>query len=98
MSMTGLEAFDSTVHQTNVWLKSLMGKIGAGNFFFVGTDFDQVMAEAGALLLYYWDSNAGDNTEFVSVDISLNPDLPAPGALGLIGLGLGFLLYRRRKS
>ncbi len=77
---------------------SLMGKIGAGNFFFVGTDFDQVMAEAGALLLYYWDSNAGDNTEFVSVDISLNPDLPAPGALGLIGLGLGFLLYRRRKS
>jgi uncharacterized protein (DUF2267 family) len=31
MSMTGLEVFDSTVHQTNAWLKSLMGKIGTGD-------------------------------------------------------------------
>ena len=31
MSMTGLEVFDSTVHQTNTWLKSLMGKIGTGD-------------------------------------------------------------------
>jgi uncharacterized protein (DUF2267 family) len=28
MSITGLEVFDSTVHQTNVWLKSIMVRLG----------------------------------------------------------------------
>lgn len=27
MSITGLEVFDSTVHQTNVWLKAIMGRL-----------------------------------------------------------------------
>ena len=31
MSITGLEVFDATMHQTNAWLKSLMGKIGTGD-------------------------------------------------------------------
>jgi len=31
MSITGLEVFDSTMHQTNAWLKSLMGKVGTGD-------------------------------------------------------------------
>ena len=28
MSMTGLEVFDSTLHQTNAWLKAIMQRIG----------------------------------------------------------------------
>jgi uncharacterized protein (DUF2267 family) len=28
MTITGLEALDSTVHQTNVWLKGIMGRLG----------------------------------------------------------------------
>lgn len=28
MSITGLEVFDSTVHQTNTWLKSIMSRLG----------------------------------------------------------------------
>jgi uncharacterized protein (DUF2267 family) len=28
MTITGLEVFDSTVHQTNVWLKAIMGRLG----------------------------------------------------------------------
>lgn len=28
MSMTGLEVFDSSIHQTNVWLKSIMERLG----------------------------------------------------------------------
>jgi uncharacterized protein (DUF2267 family) len=28
MTTTGLEALDSTVHQTNVWLKAIMGRLG----------------------------------------------------------------------
>ena len=27
MSMTGLDVFDSSIHQTNVWLKSIMGRL-----------------------------------------------------------------------
>ena len=27
MSMTGLEVFDSTIHQTNVWLKAIMDRL-----------------------------------------------------------------------
>jgi hypothetical protein len=42
MSMTGLEVFDSTLHQTNAWLKSLMGKIGTGD------RHQAVVAAAGA--------------------------------------------------
>ncbi|MCF6196272.1 MAG: PEP-CTERM sorting domain-containing protein [Emcibacter sp.] len=79
---------------------TLMGKIGSGAFFVVGTFFDQIMAEAGALALYYWDSNSGDNSGYVTVSISQNPNtgqnIPEPGILGLLGLGLGLLLFRRR--
>ena len=28
MSITGLEVFDSTVHQTNIWLKAIMSRLG----------------------------------------------------------------------
>jgi uncharacterized protein (DUF2267 family) len=28
MTTTGIEALDSTVHQTNVWLKAIMGRLG----------------------------------------------------------------------
>jgi hypothetical protein len=28
MSITGLDVFDSTVHQTNAWLKAIMGRLG----------------------------------------------------------------------
>jgi uncharacterized protein (DUF2267 family) len=28
MTITGLEALDSTVHQTNAWLKAIMGRLG----------------------------------------------------------------------
>jgi uncharacterized protein (DUF2267 family) len=28
MSVTGLEVFDSTIHQTNIWLKAIMERLG----------------------------------------------------------------------
>jgi uncharacterized protein (DUF2267 family) len=31
MSMTGLEAFDATVHKTNAWLKELMQELNMGD-------------------------------------------------------------------
>ncbi len=81
---------------------TLMGKIGALNFFAIGTAFDQVMAEAGNLLLYYWDSNAGDNSGSVQVTARLIPgqgtQLPEPGIIGMVIMGFGLLLYRKRRA
>jgi uncharacterized protein (DUF2267 family) len=31
MSITGLDVFDSTLHQTNVWLKAIMGRLGTND-------------------------------------------------------------------
>jgi uncharacterized protein (DUF2267 family) len=31
MTVTGLEVFDSTLHQTNVWLKAIMGRLGTND-------------------------------------------------------------------
>ncbi len=78
---------------------SLMAKIGAGNFFFVGTAFDQITTTAGALSLYYWDSDFANNSGSVAVSINLNPtqSVPEPGVLGLLGFGLLGLSFFRRK-
>lgn len=69
----------------------LVGEI-AGGFFDVGTFFSGPAPATGALNLYYWDSNSGDNTESIRVTVR-TPDaaVPAPGALALLGVGLAAL-------
>ena len=57
---------------------TLVGSIN-GSFFAIGTNFAGVAPGSGNLLLYYWDSNFGDNTEFITAWVDAAP-VPEPGA------------------
>ena len=79
---------------------SLVGKIGSGAFFLVGTNFSGTANATGQLSLYYWDENNGDNTGSIAATISASA-VPGP----IVGAGLpsivmalgGLIAWRRRK-
>jgi hypothetical protein len=85
---------------------SLVGRIGSGAYFLIGTNFTGVADATGLLQFYYWDSNSADNTELIeAITVAVNVPpvtaVPLPGALPLFasGLGaLGFAGWRRRKA
>jgi hypothetical protein len=81
-------------HGLNLPFGTLVGSIG-GQFFAIGTSFLGPAPASGNLLLYYWDSNNGDNTEFVTASVDV---VPEPTTLLLIGSGLLGLAARRRRS
>jgi len=62
---------------------SLVGKIGSGAFFLVGTNFSGTANATGQLSLYYWDENNGDNTGSIAATISASA-VPGP----IVGAGL----------
>ena len=89
---------------------SLVGNV-SDSYFVLGTDFDLLAPKTGELSLYYWDSNAGDNLESVLVTIGSGVDgrsngdggggsdaseIPAPGVLLLVSLGLVGLLRTKK--
>lgn len=77
---------------------TLVGSID-GNFFAMGTSFDGNAIAGGELLLWYWDSNAGDNDESIRVTIKTVAAVPEPSIIALFALGLfGLGFARRRKA
>lgn len=77
---------------------TLVGRIGTGAFFVVGTMFEETATETGELFLYAWDSNDFDNSGSIEVTISAVP-LPAGGLMLAGGLGaLAFLRRRRARA
>ena len=76
---------------------SLVGSLG-GTFFVLGTSFNGPAPATGNLLLYYWDQNNGDNTEFVTALVNSPPgQAPTPGTLALLGTALAVLASRKRR-
>lgn len=73
---------------------SLVGEIN-GDFRVLGTNFAGPAWATGVLNLYYWDSNNGDNSQFVTASVLAVPE-PAAWALMVGGFALAGAAMRRR--
>ena len=76
---------------------SLVGQIGGGNFFLIGTHFSGTAGASGTLKLFYFDSNNGDNTGSILAHVTAVPE-PESYAMLLAGLGIMGAVARRRKA
>jgi len=76
---------------------ALVGQIGDGAFFLVGSSLQNASTGNGGLLkLFYWDSDAYNNLGHVEATVTA---VPEPTNIALMGLALGaFALTRRRKA
>jgi hypothetical protein len=77
---------------------ALIGQIGTGNFFTVGTAFDGVANASGMLKFFFVDSDQYNNVGTVTANVNATA-LPEPASMLLAGVALGALgLARRRKA
>ena len=75
---------------------SLIGRVGAGSFFKIGSSYDGIADAAGTLILAYLDTDSSNNSGFVTAVVSLPVPEPETYALMLGGLGILGLATRKR--
>lgn len=64
------DTFDKySINDTSHYYGSLVGRIGDGDYFFIGTNFSQNVREDGILYLANWDEDFENNTGSVNVQI-----------------------------
>lgn len=69
---------------------ALVGQIGSGSYFLVGTNYSGTASTAGTLKLFYWDSANVDNVGSVLASVNVSA-VPEPGTYALMAGGLGML-------
>lgn len=85
-----------TLDGTTLDIGALVGEIGNGPYFQIGSSYAGSTGTGGELKLFYWDSDAFNNSGRVTATVSA---IPEPTNLALLGLALGaFALTRRRKA
>jgi hypothetical protein len=76
---------------------ALVGRIGT-TFQLLGTSFNGPAWGTGTLELFYWDSDTGNNGDFVTASVTTGVPEPASWALMLGGIGLVGWSARRRRT
>jgi hypothetical protein len=77
---------------------TLVGRIGAGNFFVIGTNFLGTALNSGQLFLFNWDSYEGDNTGYINAKVSAVPLPPGLLLAGSALLLLGAMGMKRKRA
>jgi hypothetical protein len=75
---------------------SLIGRVGGGNFFKIGSSYDGIADANGTLFLAYLDTDSLNNSGFVTAVVSVPVPEPETYALMLGGLGILGMVARRR--
>jgi hypothetical protein len=78
---------------------SLVGQIGSGTPFLIGTSFNGVVTSSGVLTLMFWDSNNGDNFgDIVAMVDVTSTAVPEPSTALLMTLGALVFAIRRVRN
>lgn len=75
---------------------SLIGRVGDGSYFKIGSSYEGTADAAGTLFLAYLDTDSSNNSGFVTAVVSLPVPEPETYALMLGGLGILGVVARRR--
>ncbi|MBI4651647.1 PEP-CTERM sorting domain-containing protein [Candidatus Desantisbacteria bacterium] len=80
---------------------ALMGKIGDGDYFFIGSSYSNYVTENGILYLGFNATDYGNNWGTVNADVNItetNSPVPEPATMLLFGPALLSLICYKRKN